>query len=609
MRFGWQGGKSRNGRPLRGTLALVLAIGVAAPADAFESLRVRVQGGDQGLADTLGASSLLVEAWNTGIRDPNDVLAAARADYARIVGALYSEGRFGGTVSIRLDGREVADIDPLATLGKIGAVEVIVRPGPLYRFSTTEIRPLARGTELPDAFVPGEVARTGIVEDAALAAIEGWRDVGMAKAEITRESVTANHADDTLAVRIGIDRGPRLRFGELIVRGETTVSERRVRKIAGFPNREIYNPGDLERSARRLRQTGVFRTVTLNEANRPNPDGTLDVVARVADQKPRRFGFGAEIESAEGVQLSAFWLHRNLRGEGERLRIDAEISGIGGESGGTDYSLGFELGRPATPDARTDAFLAGSLEHLDEPEFTSDTFSLGIGFRREVNDEVTARAGLEYGFSNVTDASGTTKYRQVFLPLGGTLDKRENVLNTNDGYFLDIGLSPFVGIGGSESGARLTFDARAFEDYGRDSRVVLAARVQAGSIFGASITGLPNELRFTSGGSSTVRGQDYQSLDLDLGGGLRSGGRSILGLQAEVRTKITDDFSVVGFYDWATISADSLPGSGGESHAGAGLGVRYDTGIGPIRLDVGIPVSGPGNPSGFQIYIGIGQAF
>ena len=132
--------------------------------------------------------------------------------------------------------------------------------------------------------------------------------------------------------------------------------------------------------------------------------------------------------------------------------------------------------------------------------------------------------------------------------------------------------------------------------------------MQAGAIYGASITGLPNDLRFYSGGGGTVRGQEYQSLEIDLGGGVSSGGRSFLGLQSEVRYRVTDNIWAVGFADWGHISADSTPGSGGESHAGAGLGIRYDTGIGPIRVDVGVPVSGP-DDGGFQVYIGVGQAF
>ncbi len=105
-----------------------------------------------------------------------------------------------------------------------------------------------------------------------------------------------------------------------------------------------------------------------------------------------------------------------------------------------------------------------------------------------------------------------------------------------------------------------------------------------------------------------MRGHEYQSLDVALPGGGRSGGRSFLGLQSELRGKVSDNISLVGFFDWGFISEGSTPGADGESHSGAGLGLRYDTGIGPIRLDFAVPVGGP-STNDFQVYIGVGQAF
>ena len=577
------------------------------PAFALDTLRLRIPDGYGALSETLQAVSLLAAARRDGTRNPNDILAAARADYARLLGALYAEGHFGGTISITVDGREAAGIDPLARLSRISAAVITVQPGPEYRFSRAEVAPIPGNFSPPDGFSSGQPAHVGAIEDAAGQAIDAWRAVGNAKAEMGGQQITADHAAGTLAARIDIAPGPKLRFGNLLIRGETDVRHNRIRRIAGLPTGDRFDPEDLDRSARRLRDTGTFRSVSLTEADVPNPDGTLDIVAQFADQKPRRFGFGAEIESTEGLALSAFWLHRNLAGGAERLRIDGEIRGVGGETGGTDYELGFELGRPASPDARTDGFLNGRIARLDEPTFTSDTASLGLSFTREVRDELTASLGVEFSMSNVTDASGDSEFRHIFFPYGMTLDRREGLLNTNDGYYIDAEFAPFLGLQSSENGARFTFDARAYEDYGENSKTVIAARIQAGSIIDASITGLPNELRFFSGGGGTVRGQEFQSLDLPLPNGARSGGRSFLGLQAEVRRRVSDAFSVVGFYDWGAISLDSLPGSNTIDHAGAGLGVRYDTGIGPIRFDLGFPVGGSGD--GVQFYIGIGQAF
>lgn len=590
-------------------IALGLVLGLAQPSGALETLRIRLAGGDDDLVRAVENGSLLAAAYRDGVEDPVEVLAAARADYARLVAALYSQGFYGGVVNISVDGREAAEINPLANPGRVSRVEVRIVPGPRYRFSQAEIGPLASGTRIPEDFAPGRPARVEIIREAADVAVLGWREVGHAKAGIGGQEITADHATDRVSARIGVAPGPQLRFGELIVTGQSRMSERRVRKVAELPTGEVYSPAKLNRSATRLRRTGVFRSVTLTEAEEPNADGTLDVTAQVVDQKPRRFGFGAEYSTVEGIGLSGFWMHRNLIGGGERLRVGGEITGIAGDTGGIDYALNVDLTRPATLSADTDATVSFALEKRDEPDFTSETARLGLHFLHRLRDNLTLTAGVEYAASEVEDALGTTSYDHVFFPLGAVYDKRENLLDTKDGYYAALDVAPFLGVSGSESGVLSELDLRAYEDYGDDSAFVLAARVQMGSISGASITGLPNDLRFYSGGGGTVRGQDYQSLEVDLGGGVLSGGRSFLGVQAELRGRVTEDISVVGFYDWGHVSAASLPGSGGESHSGAGIGARYMTPIGPLRLDVAVPVSGPGDNTGYHLYIGVGQAF
>ena len=104
-----------------------------------------------------------------------------------------------------------------------------------------------------------------------------------------------------------------------------------------------------------------------------------------------------------------------------------------------------------------------------------------------------------------------------------------------------------------------------------------------------------------------MRGQPYQSLGVDLGGGQRTGGKAFFGASSELRARVTDKIGVVGFVDAGYIGANGFSDSG-DWHAGAGLGLRYDTGIGPLRLDVAAPISGS-TGDGVQIYIGIGQAF
>lgn len=621
----WFGPPRAAARPVLGG-ALAVALALAAPPTGLGAQEAeQVQGEAAGVpitltvtggleAERVASASLLLRAEGEAIETVQDLIAAARADYTRIVGRLYSLGYYGPVVSILIDGREAAELAPFDAPERIGRVEVRVQSGPLFLFGRAAIGPLAEGTEIPPEFAPGEEARTGVVRQAAAAALAGWRDVGRPKAEVGRQSIVARQPDARLDVGVAIEPGRLATFGALDVEGAERVRERRIRAIAGFPTGEVFDPDEVERVLTRLRRTGAFRAVALEEGEAINPDGTLDATLTVIEELPRRFGFGAEVGTDEGLSLEAFWMHRNLLGGAERLRFEGEVDGIGaGGEEQPDYRLTARFERPATFDADTDLSLLAEVERLDEPSFMSDILRLEAGVVRYATDDLTLRAAVQLRFSDVEDDLGERSFQHVSFPLQATQDKRDDRLNPTGGYFADVTATPFVGLGDSRSGGRLFADGRLYRGLGAEDRVVLAGRVQAGSVLGTEIEETPPDYLFFSGGGGTVRGQPFESLNVMRPSVMRPGeedefgGRSFLGLQGEVRVAVTDKIGAVGFFDAGLIGDESFGGET-ESHTGAGLGVRYDTGIGPIRFDLATPVSGD-TGEGVQFYLGIGQAF
>ncbi|MHC0052254.1 autotransporter assembly complex protein TamA [Actibacterium sp. D379-3] len=592
---------------MRVLLILGVSLVWAVAAQAAE-LRLDAPGASDGMRDNLRAASLTFAAAQEDGATPQDLLAAARADYARLVGVLYAAGFYSPVIRIAVDGREATDLSPYAAPDRIGQIVLRVEQGPRFVFSQARVAPLAPGTELPEGFSSGHTAHSTLIRDAAQAGVGGWRDAGHAKAALTGQRIVADHRAHTLAADIGIDPGPRLTFGDLLIEGKSRVRPARIRAIAGLPKGEVFSPDALARSATRLRRSGAFRSVALSEGEVVNADGSLDITAALIDEKKRRLGVGLELSSFEGLAISTYWLHRNLMRGAERFRFDAAISGIGGDSGGVDYSLGASLLRPATFNPDTSLRLSALLEELDEPDYFERKASVGIGLTRQFSDRLTVGAEIGLRYSDVEDDLGGRNFSHVLLPLTATWDGRDNMLNPESGLFLDTVAEPFVGLSGSASGGRLFADGRGYYGVGVDDRVILAGRVQAGSVIGAGLTEVPPDMLFFSGGGGTVRGQPYQELGIDLPGGERVGGRSFLGLSAEVRVGVTDTIGLVGFADAGFIGADSVPGADGDWHSGAGLGLRYNTGIGPIRLDIAAPVGGD-TGEGVQIYVGIGQAF
>jgi translocation and assembly module TamA len=586
-------------------MAVAMAQSLAALDFSFET-----PGASDSLRSVLRGASLTREASQAKAPDAQDLFASARADYARLLGALYDQGYYSGRISIRVDGREVAAIAPMDAPDTINTISVTVEPGPQFHFGAADIAPLAPKTTLPQGFATGATARSGLIVEAATAGVDGWRAQGHAKAKVSSQSLSADHRTQTLDAHIGLAPGPQLSFGKMSIDGYDRLRPKRLVEIAGFPTGKRFDPAKLEEVRARLRRTGIFSSVTLTEDEAIGPDNTLDASLNVVEDKTRRLGFGAELASLDGLTLNGYWLHRNLFHGGERLRLDAEVSGIGTSQSGMDYTLGARLDRPATLSPDTSAYLETALSRLNQDDYTEDAFKFGLGFDHIFNPRLTGSAGVEYNWSKVEDDVGTTIFRQVAFPIGLTWDNRDTPTDATRGYYGKATLTPFLGLSGTGSGAQMTGDFRTYRGFGAQDRFVLAGRLQFGAVFGPSLEDTPRDYLFYSGGGGTVRGQPYQSLGVTVlnGGTLRTGGTQFLGLSGELRAGITDTIGVVGFYDAGFISADGPSGSVDDWHAGAGLGLRYKTSIGPIRLDVAAPAGG-NTGNGAQLYLGIGQAF
>jgi translocation and assembly module TamA len=593
-------------------LGLALAFGVAGSAGlALDSVVFRVDNAPEALTKALRGASVLLESQRAGNMAPQDLFADARAEYGRLLGELYAQGYYSAVISVKIDGREAAEIPPIDSPDSIGSITVQVDPGPRFSFSRAEVTPLAPGTDMPEGFAPGQPAESGVIGDAVQAGVDGWRDKGRAKAAPVAEDIVADHATAELDARVTLDPGPVLRFGRLKVEGNVRMREQRIRWISSLRTGDRFDPAELERAADRLRRTGVFSSVTLTEDEAITAPDIIGITATLVEAKPRRYSFGAEIASLDGVTLSGLWLHRNLFGGGERLTVEGEVTNIGLDAEGVDYSLGVSLERPGTPGPDTSAALNFDVSHLDEDDYLADTAAAGVSFTHVFSEKLSARAGLSYEYTEGRDDVGNFLYRSLALPLGGTWDNRDNPINATGGVYAEAEAKPFLGFGTTDNGVRMTLDARGYRPLDRDRRFVIAGRLQAGAVFGADLLDTPRADLFYSGGGGTVRGQPYQSLGVtvdSMGTPLEIGGTKFIGGSVEVRAKVSDKIGLVGFFDYGRIDAQEFFGNDGNWHSGAGIGARYETGFGPIRFDVATPLGGD-TGEGVQFYIGLGQAF
>jgi len=148
----------------------------------------------------------------------------------------------------------------------------------------------------------------------------------------------------------------------------------------------------------------------------------------------------------------------------------------------------------------------------------------------------------------------------------------------------------------------------AYQAVHERDRFIIAGRIAGGSLIGTDIEDVPPSRRFYAGGGGSIRGYEYQSVSPRNGKGDLIGGLSYFEASAELRVRITDTIGVVPFFDMGAAFEEEVPDFT-DLHYAAGLGLRYYTAIGPIRLDAAIPLNPRHDDDGYGIYVSIGQAF
>jgi translocation and assembly module TamA len=547
------------------------------------------------------------------------LLALARGDYRRVTAALFTRGHYGGAVSIAVNGREVANLPPDASVARPAAIVIHVDPGPLFAFGQTEIVNAAPPATSSDdwvdplssiGFAPGEPALSPVVRRAETLALEAWRQQGFALAEITDRKVVADHPSATLDVVLTVSPGPKTYIGEISISGLEALDREFIRRQSGLVPGQEYDPDDITRARDRMSRLQVFRSVQVRTADRAGPNGELPVTITTQEQLPRRIGVGASFDTTDGFGIEGFWLHRNLFGQAERLRLDAKIAGIGFplNTAAFDYAFGGTFTKPGiwTPD--TDLVAAVSAERTVLTNFTELSAQGRIGLTHQFTDSISGESMLVFERARFSDGFGVRDFATALLNTQATYDTRDNTLDPTEGLYISMAGAPFYEFMFSNPGLRASAEARGYLGLGDGNRFVLAGRVKAGVVFGPTLAQTPPDQLFFAGGGGSVRGYGFKSIGVTGPGGVVSGGRYLLEASVEARARVTDEFGIVAFLDSGYVAATTFP-SINNLQLGAGIGLRYFTGLGPIRLDVAFPLNPrPGDP-GYAIYAGIGQAY
>jgi translocation and assembly module TamA len=349
------------------------------------------------------------------------------------------------------------------------------------------------------------------------------------------------------------------------------------------------------------------------------PDGSLPVRVTVAERPPRFVGFGVVYSTTDGLAVNGYWGHRNLFGQAERLRLEASAGGIEIGDFGDDFVDEIDYRVRLTflkPDfLTTDQDLRVELQALAErPEaFEREAVEGTIAIDRRLNDEITLGAGVTAVVERVreNDEAESETFTFIGLPLTAAFDNTDDALDPTEGVRLRLATTPFPEFLGSSQDLLVNrIDASAYADFGTDGRFVLAGRTALGSLLGGDDTlDVPASRRFYAGGGGSVRGYAFQTIGPQDELGDPIGGRSLFEASLELRYRITDTIGIVPFVDAGAVYDSEFPDFSEDLQIGAGLGGRYYTGFGPLRLDVALPLNKREEDDAFAVYVSLGQAF
>ncbi|MBF0192128.1 MAG: outer membrane protein assembly factor [Magnetococcales bacterium] len=526
-------------------------------------------------------------------------------DRKRLVELLKSRGHFDGEVVGELTGES----PPLE-------VRFQVSPHSLYRLSPPALRiEPAAARFLPPTWKtlqlneddPAESAR---IIQAGNALIQAAQEQGFPKAKMASRRVIREPEIHRITVRYHLETGPRVQLGDVVlnVNGNGSVDSAFLKRRVPWNRGVIYHPKRLEETRLAFSGTGLFSVVRPRLAEKPDQRGLWPVEVELTERKHRTWRAGGGFSTDRGMEVNGGWEHRNYHGAGERLRTEAKI-------GMSTLTLSGTFDIPDYAQRGQMLKFSGKLDKATEEAYENIALELGAGLVRQV----FAPGGegsltLTYRLSQVRELSTDIEndYSALSMPLALTLDRSNDPLDATQGWRFFTEIAPNMAVTGSSvSFLRFTNKASRYYTWPDQPRLVLAGRAEIDTTLGADQEQIPVDSRLYAGGGASLRGYGQQMAGPLDATGKPLGGRSLLAFGAEARYRLTDTIGVVGFVDAGRADSGIVPGKGLDLLYGTGTGIRYQTAVGPLRLDVATPLKKRAGDvdAPWQLYMSIGQAF
>lgn len=451
---------------------------------------------------------------------------------------------------------------------------------------------------------PGAPARAGAVL-ADEQSITAWVEKNNCLFEqSTSHRAIVNYNDRRVDVTYHVVAGPEATIGEIRFSGHESIAGPHLRKRVSLQQGDCFKRSKINAANVALMRSGLLAKAQAVLPAAPAQDGTVPVTFQVTESAHRSVKAGASFSTDIGPGVGAGWEHRNFLSHGEKFSTDLTLAT-------QEQKLDTRLVKPffLRTDQRLKLGNAITQENNDAFETTGISFSGSVD--RDFRNKWLLGAGLEYGFEQIRDQKSKENFALFSVPLFASQDRRDDLLNPQRGWTFRFDTAPSIDtLEPATSFLKNRISGSYYQPVTSSGRSLLAVRMAAGSIAGVTTAKIPATHRFYTGGGGSIRGYGYQlagPLDADKD---PLGGRSFLELSTELRQRIGENYGVVAFIDGGNAFDAVYPDLADGLRWGAGLGFRYYTGFGPIRVDMAVPLNRrSGVDDAFQLYFSFGQAF
>lgn len=530
-----------------------------------------------------------------------------RDDSENLTALLQSGGYYDASVESRLT--------PIIEKHKV-VIEFKVNAGQLYRFTDVKVNGLAK-EDTPQLGLQKiyPIHKDAPVDQAAILSADQDLEkqlghLGFPFAQITQPDIVVDHSNFTGSLVMNVETGKPQKFGEIILnKNSQPLDTHHLNEIARFHPGTPYDSVLLDDLRRAVIQTSLVSTIQLKPV--PDPDHpNVTNIAITTEKAPLHtiagtVGYG----NGEGVRSDVSWTHRNM------IKPEGAVT-FSGILGTRDQGVGASL-RQGNKGAR-DHILSSSLSvlHTKRRAYDARTATLSASFERETNiiwqkKWVWSIGGQFIGSDErdngyYTYGAGHHQYLIAALPGQLGYDSSDNLLNPTKGFRLSAHASPEISfLHKTVPYIRTQIDASGYQPLGHN--IVLAGRVRMGSIIGSDSSDLAPSRRYYVGGGGSVRGFSYQAIGNLNANRKPLGGSSLAEFSIETRFRF-GDLGLVPFLDAGNLYTSTLPRMSGL-RLGTGLGLRYYTSFGPMRVDLGTPLHRHAGENRIGVYVSLGQAF